>query len=165
MVTILCQALVSSLLLLSIFKYSFGCHPECTWQCDDPVCPADCTIHAGPLNCTVMCSDNGHYCYPPRCTHECLDNVCETDMCPICSILCEAPRCRFVPLGVRCETMCSQGMFSWSCKKPKNCPYPKCELMCEKPACETTNSGIKTQINSFQLHEMIFLIVFIIFIG
>ena len=36
------------------------CHPECRWQCDDPVCPAVCHPVCERPKCQIHCEEVRH---------------------------------------------------------------------------------------------------------
>jgi hypothetical protein len=48
------------------------CHPNCSWKCDDPHCPAICD----PV------------CEPPKCHTSCAE-----PKSAICDVKCEKPQC------------------------------------------------------------------------
>ena len=50
----------------------FKCHPQCSWKCDDPHCPAICD----PV------------CEPPKCHTSCAE-----PKNAICDVKCEKPEC------------------------------------------------------------------------
>jgi hypothetical protein len=141
--------LLYSLLILFLGS-TLACHPECRWQCSDPVCPAICApICEAPVcqicvNRTSLVCANTRYCFIQYPT---LDDACEADSCPIVEVIC--PNLCY---GLdNCTVLCSQPMCSWQCSKPTNCPHPVCELQCEHPACEYTSSAISSIRTSFIL--------------
>lgn len=62
--------------LIALFEYSMllesQCHPQCSWKCDDPHCPAICD----PV------------CEPPKCHTSCAE-----PKNAICDVKCEKPQC------------------------------------------------------------------------
>lgn len=114
-------------LLLITLSSAAGCHPLCSWLCDDPTCPAVCQ----PICSQPACQFNQTCGYSPVCSVRCPADQCESDSCPACETICADPPS--LDCGViECEiTTCS-----WQCRKPLHCPYPRCELQCEHPACE-----------------------------
>lgn len=114
-----------------------SCHPECTWQCDDPVCPAICAPLCMPPSCQVCDNRTGTpVCQPyGACQISCPPNQCESDACPACEVQCTNP-CRYPTCFVQCE----EAQCAWQCQKP-SCPYPTCQLQCEAPACQAAIAG------------------------
>ena len=53
-------------------KTNTQCHPQCSWKCDDPHCPAICD----PV------------CEPPKCHTSCAE-----PKNAICDVKCEKPEC------------------------------------------------------------------------
>jgi hypothetical protein len=100
-----------------------GCHPECRWLCDDPLCLAVCKpIFEQPV---CSCANPG---VNPVCRVLCAQDQCEMDSCPQCEVQCDPnPNCG----AITCEQLVS----SWSCRKPSDCALPTCELQCELPFC------------------------------
>ncbi len=125
-------------LLLFFLPLIFGCHPQCRYVCDDPVCQADCRIFCKDPECIYECPGFGVACQdnPPRCRNRCNTSAdaCESDSCPMCETICEPPDCN-VP-GHFCGIVCAPTECAWKCFLPTNCPPPTCQLMCEHPACE-----------------------------
>ena len=125
------------ILLLYIGK-SQECHPECSWACDSPVCPAVCEPVCEAPVCEICDNSTGHICYPQGgCYTRCPSDQCEADSCPVCETLCPHA-CYDAPA---CYIQCQETMCSWRCRKPTNCPYPRCELQCEHPACEHSGAS------------------------
>jgi len=134
--------------LLGFIGVAFGaeCHPECTWQCDDPVCPAQCHPVCKHPRCQMQCEETPCAqctvkCEKPECTVRCPKDMCESDSCPQCETVCSPAKCHtscIAPEPV-CSPLCEETQCDWKCKKPVMCPKPKCELQCEKPACEAQN--------------------------
>lgn len=134
-----------TLLLLLLLSYTvFTCHPECSWQCDSPTCPAVCSTSCLPYNCsrcfidpntneTVDCKK-----IAVGCSITCPSDQCETDFCPQCSISCNAGLCQGES---NCIILCHELQCGWSCRKPTDCPYPLCQLNCEQPACEVSSDS------------------------
>jgi hypothetical protein len=116
----------------------FSCHPECTYQCDAPVCSAVCKHICQPPHCTKCVMNpntNVTTCNQPilfGCSIACPDDQCESDSCPICTLNCNEVLCDGDPY---CSILCQEVECSWACQKPTDCPYPTCELACEQPAC------------------------------
>jgi hypothetical protein len=125
-------------ILVALFiAYVTGCHPECRYACDDPICAAVCAPDCQPVNCSVVCVTGT--CTPPgglRCVIDCPADQCESDSCPACQPLCEEVPADCPPV---CETHCQPPVCTWQCRKPTDCPQPRCELVCERPACESSN--------------------------
>jgi len=119
------------------------CHPECRWQCDDPVCPAQCHPICDRPKCQVQCEEPPCasctvHCERPECSVRCPKDMCEKESCPQCETVCAPAACHtqcISPAPV-CSPMCEEVNCNWKCAKPTLCPKPKCELACEKPACE-----------------------------
>jgi len=120
------------------------CHPECRWQCDDPVCPAVCHPVCERPKCQIHCEETECakckiHCDKPQCNVRCPKDLCEKKDCPKCETVCSPANCRTqceAPNAV-CTPMCEATKCDWKCKKPITCPKPKCELVCERPACDT----------------------------
>jgi hypothetical protein len=147
------------LLFIVIFPYTIRCcHPLCSYQCDNPVCPALCKIISSPPRCdicyrdiernTSTCSSIGNN----NCVVSCPPNECESDSCPVCSVYCN-PLCRGRD---NCYIQCQETMSSWKCEKPNNCPLPICILQCEAPACQYSNNE-KIHINMVLLFSILFI--------
>lgn len=125
------------MILLLVFVWiaqGQSCHPECHWQCDDPVCAAVCEPICQPPVCEYQCMGNGT-CpgHTPACSVNCPSDQCEVDMCPQCETICAPP-----PIACSiCSPLCEQTNCTWRCRKPApgSCQYPRCELQCELPAC------------------------------
>jgi len=119
------------------------CHPQCRWQCDDPVCPAKCHPVCERPKCQIQCEETACakctvHCDKPQCNVRCPKDMCEKNDCPKCETVCSPANCRtscIAPEPV-CTPMCEETKCDWKCKKPTTCPKPKCELQCDKPACE-----------------------------
>lgn len=111
-----------------------ACHPECRWQCDDPVCPAACEVTCTDACSTGPCDDQECTCesFTEPVVGECTPPL--SQQCTICNIEQTGRRCE-KPNGERCtcELDCEQQCF-WECQTP-NCRKPTCELQCEQPAC------------------------------
>ncbi len=129
--------------LLLLVNGGNGCHPECRYECNDPVCEAECTSVFKPLNCRVQCTGN----YTGNCRYACdilqPPNECESEHCPAAEIVCTELHCLGLPGGITCEVLCDALQGSWKCTKPseQNCPLPECELMCDAPACAYSSLG------------------------
>lgn len=110
-----------------------ACHPECTYQCDDPVCPASCVPVCLRPVCEVCVNSSSLICYPlDGCYVRCPADMCESDSCPQCETICSSNACLNIP---NCTVLCEEVQCAWQCSKPTNCPYPTCLLQCEMPAC------------------------------
>lgn len=122
------------ILLLPILVYSEGCHPVCSWICDNPICDAIVEPVCELPNCTVICQgeQNPSNCLQRSCHIECPEDSCSLDSCPMCETICMSPIC---PESYNCVAMCEPTSCSWSVHKPRVCPRPQCELVCEQPAC------------------------------
>jgi hypothetical protein len=153
---------------------SLACHPECTYQCDDPVCKAVCNyVVVRNVNCNVQC--NGSYtplrgqCFQtPACHIIVPDDQCESDSCPVAQVQCGSVYCNPAPpRGIVCSTLCEEVELAWKCRKPTiqdGCREPICELQCEQPACAATSDGVReAQTHSSLLgHVMIILLYLMI---
>ena len=64
--------LITIVSLLNCNLLRSTCHPQCSWKCDDPHCPAICD----PV------------CEPPRCHTSCAE-----PKNAICDVKCEKPLC------------------------------------------------------------------------
>ena len=67
--------IIIGLVLLSagyVYNTTAQCHPQCSWKCDDPHCPAICD----PV------------CEPPKCHTSCAE-----PKNAICDVKCEKPEC------------------------------------------------------------------------
>lgn len=144
------------MILLFIFAVAVGaaCHPECHWQCDDPVCFPICDIHCQPPVCEYQCMGNatcvGH---TPACSVQCPSDMCEADACPACETVCAPP-----PLVCNiCSPLCEATNCTWDCRKPHTCQYPRCELQCEDPACKRASAGTMV-VNLLGVITLVFLI-------
>jgi len=119
------------------------CHPECRWQCDDPVCPAQCHPVCARPKCEMQCQETACaqctvHCEQPECSVRCPKDMCEKDECPKCETVCAPAECRPTCIApeANCAPLCVETQCNWSCAKPTTCPRPKCELQCEKPKCD-----------------------------
>jgi len=117
------------------------CHPQCSWKCDDPHCPAICDPVCEPPKCHTSCAEPRNAicdvkCEKPECEIKCPDKGCEMFDCPKCVTVCKAPHCvtHCQAPKPECEAVCEEPKCDWKCHKP-NCPKPKCELVCENPNC------------------------------
>jgi hypothetical protein len=135
-------ALIAAFAFVAATEVEGDCHPECRWQCDDPVCPAQCHPICERPKCQVHCEETPCaackiHCDKPQCNVRCPKDMCEKTDCPKCETVCAPAKCRTActaPNAV-CTPMCEETKCEWKCKKPTLCPRPKCELVCEKPAC------------------------------
>jgi len=117
------------------------CHPQCSWKCDDPHCPAICDPVCEPPKCHTSCAEPRNAicdvkCEKPECEIKCPDKGCELFDCPKCVTVCKAPHCvtHCQAPKPECEAVCEEPRCDWKCHKPA-CPKPKCELVCENPNC------------------------------
>lgn len=127
------------LLAALIAVLASACHPECSWMCDDPVCPADCIPVCEAPICTPSCQNpaNEAHCSKPHCWVHCPEDMCEDEMCPQCEVKCTPNSISCRNHTAVCVPLCEALSCSWSCVKP-DCPKPRCELQCAQPACEST---------------------------
>jgi len=127
---------------IAALEVAGDCHPECRWQCDDPVCPAQCHPVCERPKCQIHCEETECakckiHCDKPQCNVRCPKDLCEKNDCPKCETVCAPANCRTqceAPNAV-CTPMCEATKCDWKCKKPVTCPKPKCELVCERPKC------------------------------
>ena len=156
------------LLLLSMTCVSSlmsqGCHPLCSYQCDNPVCPADCRPVCQPYNCRIceITEENTTICnerIEDGCSTNCPPDQCETDTCPQCEIKCSDDLCDDDP---NCLIQCYQIECAWDCRKPYNCPKPVCELQCEQSACQLTSNGSSTHDSLKRYNGVFYIIIMII---
>lgn len=140
---------------------AMACHPQCRYQCDDPVCSAVCQPVCATPNCEIVYKvGDGNYTtlpnYSPTCTCSCANDGCEADQCPQCQALCE--EFTSCPEGAICEIHCLPIQAYWYCQKPKDCPLPSCQSFCEQPSCQyegepPTSTSTVTQVFTEQLNE------------
>ncbi len=126
------------LTLFSATLFADPCEPRCSWLCDDPVCPAECSIQCpSPLCPSPQCPD-------PDCTcasfEEARLSFCPGPLesaCPTCTAKIKGQNCHNSE-GERCScnATCSVNGCFWQCQSPQYCPEPRCELQCEQPVCE-----------------------------
>jgi hypothetical protein len=112
-----------------------ACHPECSYQCDDPVCPAACSPVCLPPVCSRCLNHSGvlEDCVATdQCYTRCPADQCEAEQCPACETLCPTGICRDAP---DCVIQCEATQCGWRCTLPLDCPLPVCVLQCEAPAC------------------------------
>jgi len=140
---LLSLSLVLVLLAPHIGAANAECHPECRWQCDDPVCPAQCHPVCERPKCQMQCeqppcADCTVHCERPACTVRCPKDMCEKNDCPQCETVCSPAKCHSECIAPEpiCSPLCEETKCDWKCKKPTLCPKPKCELQCERPACD-----------------------------
>ena len=127
--------------LLSQSKLQTQCHPQCSWKCDDPHCPAICDPVCEPPKCHTSCAEPKNAicdvkCEKPECEIKCPDKGYEALDCPKCVTVCKQPHCvtHCQAPKPECEPVCEEPKCDWKCHKPQ-CPKPKCELVCENPNC------------------------------
>jgi hypothetical protein len=111
------------------------CHPECSWQCDNPTCAADCHVSCNDPVCSVVCdpAGSGGTCQAPDCRVVCPPDQCESEQCPACETVCQPPVCE--DTDAACQIQCEVTQCAWVCDLPSDCPQPTCHLQCEEPAC------------------------------
>lgn len=126
-----------------------GCHPECRYVSDDPVCAAICKPKCQPPVCGAQCQNSAHdaTCSKPNCWVRCQESGgCETEECPLCETVCN-PYFYCSAQGAVCSPICEALQCSWSCRTPipgQECPLPKYVLQCDPPAC--AYSGASTLV-------------------
>lgn len=138
------------LLCLIFISIVYCCHPECTYQCNDVVCPASCKPICERPVCELCFNHTDNVVCEPitsGCITRCpvLDQ-CETDHCPSCETVCNN-LCNNNPI---CFIQCEAVQCAWECVAPTDCPLPECHLECELPACEY-QSGKKLEISIISL--------------
>ncbi len=145
------------LLLSCLFVLSYAATfsgPNCTWQCNDPHCPAVCTPLCLEPVCEVQCNST-QTCAPAVCTVQCSETQSPTESCPLCETVCAPPVC--APTVVGCETYCEAPNCTWSCRKPTTCAYPVCQLQCELPVCASVSFA--THLGPAMVMLMVMLII------
>lgn len=137
------KAIISVFIIIVIVNFSFQnkCHPQCSWKCDDPHCPAICDPVCEQPKCHTSCAEPKNAlcdvkCEKPECEIKCPDKGCEMNDCPKCVTVCKQPHCvtHCQAPKPECEAVCEEPKCDWKCHKP-TCPKPKCELICENPNC------------------------------
>ena len=115
--------------------------PQCTYQCNDPICAAVCEPICTPVNCEILCDpeDTPGVCNPINCRSECATDGDILNSCPLCEVICDPLVCQ--PIDRPCVIQCQQIECSWKCVKPTNCPAPICQLQCQLPTCEFSLSN------------------------
>ncbi len=131
-------------LLFLLLDLAVGCHPECRYQSDDPVCFADCQPACAAPVCAVQCIDEDSVCAHrvPSCRVLCPTDQCESDTCPECETICD-------PLPaqcVGCSPLCEETECAWQCTTPADCTTPTYELQCEQAACPLEGSNITVYV-------------------
>jgi len=116
---------------------AYACHPECRWQCDNPVCPALCQVTCKKNPCSSStCTDQSCRC---ASSTDPVITQCEgplTGNCATCTVGQSGLNCRTAGgYNCQCETQCTTESCSWTCQTPISCPKPTCHLECESPAC------------------------------
>lgn len=114
-----------------------GCHPKCTWACEQeecesqceplcaaPLCQTRCPPVANPANCKQTCNK-------PDCMVICPAKRCATEQCPECQTVCNAPKCKTTCDAPKCTSLCAAPKCEWKCKDPTSCAKPKCNLKCD----------------------------------
>jgi hypothetical protein len=133
--------IIGLLVISNIASTRTECHPQCSWKCDDPHCPAICDPVCEPPKCHTSCAEPRNAicdvkCEKPECEIKCPDKGCEMFDCPKCVTVCKQPHCvtHCQAPKPECEAVCEEPRCDWKCHKPA-CPKPKCELVCENPNC------------------------------
>ena len=132
---------VPLLLCLLLLATAWACHPECTWQCDSPSCPARCHIVKKAPVCSIQCADPSHEdsCQELECVTRCVEDGCPMDACPMCETVCRPAHC--TASGADCSPLCEAPEASWVCTAPLECPKPKCTLQCDQPSCQLSSGS------------------------
>jgi len=140
--------LVALIVSVAAVELKAKCHPECRWQCDDPVCPAQCHPVCARPKCEMQCQETPCaqctvHCEQPECSVRCPKDMCEKDDCAKCDTVCAPAECRTTCIApeANCAPLCEETACNWSCAKPTTCPRPKCELQCEKPKCDINDEA------------------------
>jgi len=140
-------AVASNSFLEAAAEAEVGCHPECRWQCDDPVCPAKCHPVCERPKCQVHCEELEAAkctanCDKPKCNVRCPKDLCSKEDCPKCETVCSPAVCRTACIAPepKCTPLCQETKCDWKCKKPSLCPRPKCELVCDKASCASKDT-------------------------
>ncbi len=129
-------------LLLFVITITSACHPECHYQCDDPVCFAICEPVCEDPVCQYQCENNATCTGTPHCSVRCPEDMCESDQCPACETVCSPAAIGTDCFENVCSPLCEETTCSWKCRLPSNCPQPICELACDAPACEYTMGSL-----------------------
>lgn len=160
-----------SILFLLLFSFVLST-PQCSWMCDDPVCPAICEPLCEETACQLFPQGYAQFARPD-CETRCNTTGADPSQeCPRCETVCKAPRC-----SPHCQIQCGPPRCAWQCRKPE-CPHPRCELQCEMAACsipgeplpiiETTTTlpttAIATSTNNGARNEIQETIVFILIV-
>jgi len=118
-----------------------NCFPDCTWNCDQPSCPAVCEPQCEKPQCELRCeklpdTSCDIRCEKPKCEVRCSRTNCQSGGCPVCENVCLPARCQTVctPATPNCKPTCSAPKCTWLCHKPTKCPKPKCSLGCSNKA-------------------------------
>merc|ERR1712226_1609546 len=142
MKTAFALALVCLFGIATASEVSAGCHPQCKWLCDDPVCPAKCHPVCARPKCQMDCKPTECakcevHCEEPVCSVRCPKEMCEMEDCPACETVCRPAVCRTTCTAPEpnCSPLCEKTKCAWKCKTPTLCPKPKCQLTCEQPGC------------------------------
>jgi len=129
-----------------------NCFPDCTWNCDQPSCPAVCEPQCEKPQCELRCEKLASTqcdirCEKPKCEVRCSRSNCQSGGCPICENVCLPARCQTVctPSTPSCKPTCSAPKCTWLCHKPSNCPKPKCSLGCSNQASPVAPSSCSGQ--------------------
>jgi hypothetical protein len=112
---------------------------DCTYECDDPVCPATCEPLCKPYNCSFICP-HGRVCdEKPDCEVSCNNTGADpSSECPLCEVQCDTEPPQSCP---HCSVLCAEIECGWGeCAKPF-CTPPLCQLQCPRPACEFVAAG------------------------
>lgn len=149
------------LLLVLTTTTTLACHPLCTYQCDDPVCLADCHPVCRAPNCSLTCTNptDVSHCSSPNCNVECpAADQCESDECPACSTLCAPVHC--LTRSANCTIQCTETVCGWECVKPTDCPLPTCQLQCDQPACQPPSLGTVNAPSALAVAIIVFVGIF-----
>lgn len=122
-------------------------HPECHYECDDPVFAAECIPLCMPTVCEAQCECGGPptlNCDPLQCIVRCPPDQAETDQCPQCETVCKPLHC--YPYHFPCSPLCQETQCNWLCKKPRIRPQLHCQAQCEMPACSAVKRTIESEI-------------------
>jgi hypothetical protein len=119
-----------------------GCHPMCTWQCDESQCEETCEPVCDSAKCETRCNTATASlaqactmrCDKPQCSTVCHPS-CQTTDCALCTTTCGKPACTMhCPRAeAQCQRVCSKPRCTWNCRAPKACPQPSCRLKCAHP--------------------------------
>jgi hypothetical protein len=111
------------------------CHPSCSWQCDNPICPAICdTVCEEALCQNESCDTPDCQCTSFGMLQTIFCGPLAND-CPLCTVAREGIDCLDGQGQVcSCTASCQTKDCKQVCHKPA-CPKPTCELVCENALC------------------------------